>query len=225
MIDFNTIDSSWKAIIDKEKELDYFKQLEQFLNQAMASSKVFPAKENIFAAFNHTPLHQLKAVIIGQDPYHGEDQAIGLSFAVKKGKKIPPSLKNIFKELKSDIGIDIPTHGDLTAWAQQGVLLLNATLTVKAGDAGSHQKKGWEIFTDHVIKSISEQKKNVVFILWGNYAKTKRKLIDTNKHKVLEAAHPSPLARNQFFLDNQHFSKTNTYLSENGMPKINWNLD
>jgi uracil-DNA glycosylase len=225
MIDFNTIDRSWKAIIDKEIGQAYFKQLEQFLNQAMASSTVFPPKENIFAAFNYTPLNQLKAVIIGQDPYHSEGQANGLSFSVNKGAKIPPSLRNIFKELKSDLGIEIPMHGDLTAWAKQGVLLLNATLTVRAGDAGSHQKKGWEIFTDNIIKSISEQKENVVFILWGNYAKTKVDLIHTNKHCVLTAAHPSPLARNQFFIDNQHFSKTNAYLESKGIETIDWHLD
>jgi uracil-DNA glycosylase len=225
MIDFNTIDNSWKAIIDKEVEKTYFKQLELFLDQAMAASIVFPAKENLFAAFNHTPLHQLKAVIIGQDPYHGVGQANGLSFSVNKGVKIPPSLKNIFKELKSDLGIELPSHGDLTAWAKQGVLLLNATLTVKAGDAGSHQKKGWETFTDNIIKSISEQKENVVFILWGNYAKTKVELININKHCVLTAAHPSPLARNQFFIDNKHFSKTNVYLEFKGIEKIDWHLD
>ncbi len=225
MIDFNTIERSWKAIIDKEIEQAYFKQLEQFLNQTMATSKVFPAKENIFAAFNRTPLHLLKAVIIGQDPYHGEGQANGLSFSVCKGIKIPPSLKNIFKELKIDLGIEIPAHGDLSAWAQQGVLLLNATLTVRAGDPGSHQKKGWETFTDNIIKSISEQKENVVFILWGNYAKTKVELINTNKHCVLEAAHPSPLARNQFFIDNKHFSKTNAYLESKGIEKIDWHID
>jgi uracil-DNA glycosylase len=178
----------------------------------------------VFAAFNHTPFSKVKVVIIGQDPYHGANQANGLSFSVSKGVRNPPSLKNIFKELKSDLAIEIPTHGDLTKWADQGVLLLNATLTVRAEQAGSHQYKGWETFTDSVIKILSEKREGIIFLLWGKFAQGKEILINAQKHSILKAAHPSPLARRAFF-GCKHFSKTNDFLIKSGKSPINWNIE
>jgi uracil-DNA glycosylase len=223
MIDFKSIDASWSTIIKTEFEKPYFPLLQSFLNTEFNLHTVYPNSSQIFAAFNHTPLNQLKAVIIGQDPYHGPGQANGLCFSVHPFVKIPPSLKNIFKELKSDLDIEVPFHGDLTPWAHSGVLLLNATLTVRANTPGSHQKKGWELFTDQIIKAISEEKENIVFLLWGNYAIEKSNLIDATKHKILTSPHPSPLARGGFF-GNQHFSKTNAYLKENNKSEIDWRL-
>ena len=218
------IHKSWQCHLQKEFKKAYFKALATFLDAEKLTHTVFPKEQDVMKAFELTPFDAVKVVIIGQDPYHGLNQAHGLSFSVNKGVKIPPSLQNIYKELQADINSPMPTHGNLTSWAQQGVLLLNATLTVRAGLPGSHQKKGWETFTDAVIKLISDEKEHVVFLLWGNYAKTKATLIDANKHLILEAAHPSPLARGAFF-GSKHFSKTNAYLLSNRIKPINWNLN
>lgn len=185
---------------------------------------IFPPGNLIFNAFNHTPFQKVKVVLIGQDPYHGKGQANGLCFSVSPGIKAPPSLVNIFKELNSDLGIPIPNHGNLEKWADQGVFLLNATLTVREGQAASHQGKGWEQFTDAVIKKIAEERSGIVFLLWGNFAQTKASFIDENKHLVLKAAHPSPLARGAFF-GCRHFSCTNTFLIEKGLSPINWDIN
>ncbi len=214
----------WQILLQKEFKKSYFLELLHFLESEKSKNTIFPKEADIFKAFELTPFETIKVVIIGQDPYHGLNQAHGLSFSVTKNSKIPPSLKNIFKELQSDLGISIPLYGDLTNWAKQGVLLLNATLTVKEGLPGSHQKKGWETFTDAIIKCISDEKEQVVFLLWGNYAKSKAELIDVSKHLILEAAHPSPLARGAFFGSN-HFSKTNNYLISKNKAPIKWNLN
>jgi uracil-DNA glycosylase len=178
----------------------------------------------VYNAFNKTAFDNIKIVILGQDPYHGEGQAHGLSFSVPEGVKIPPSLRNIYKELNSDVGIDIPQHGNLKRWAEQGVLLLNATLTVRANSAGSHQKKGWETFTDNTIKAISDNSDYVVFMLWGNYAQKKEALIDDQKHLILKSVHPSPLSARRGFMGCKHFSQANKYLSDKGKEVINWSL-
>ncbi len=217
------IHESWKNILSSEFSKEYFLQLQSFLETEKKDFDVYPSETEIFAAFNKTPFEKVKVVIIGQDPYHGEGQANGLSFSVADGIKIPPSLKNIFKELKTDLGIEIPVIGNLESWANQGVLLLNATLTVRANSAGSHQKKGWEIFTDKVIETISKEKENVVFLLWGNFAHGKENLIDSNKHLILKAAHPSPLARGAFF-GSKHFSKTNDFLKSKNLGEIDWKI-
>jgi uracil-DNA glycosylase len=216
------IDPEWREKLKDEFSKMYFKSLLNFLKNE--NGEIYPEQENIFAAFNLTPFSKVKVVIIGQDPYHGEGQANGLSFSVSKGIKSPPSLQNIFKELKSDLGIEISNHGDLTKWAKQGVLLLNATLTVRAHEAGSHQKKGWEIFTDSVIKTISENKEGIIFLLWGRFAHGKEELIDKNRHYILNAAHPSPLARGAYF-GSKHFSKTNEILEKSGKKAIDWKLE
>jgi uracil-DNA glycosylase len=220
------LEPSWLAVLQDEFEKDYMLKLRQLLKEEKdAGHKVYPKGSDIFNAFNHTPLSNLKAVILGQDPYHGPNQAFGLSFAVQKGVTVPPSLKNIYKELKTDIpGFEIPNHGDLTKWADQGVLLLNATLTVQAGKPGSHQKRGWEIFTDTVIRTISEQKEGVVFLLWGKFAQAKTELIDTQKHHVLKAAHPSPYSADNGFFGCHHFSKTNEILKDAGKKVIDWQI-
>lgn len=215
------IDSSWLGAMQGEFDKPYFKQIMQFLIQEKQSARVFPPDDLIFAAFNYTPFDELKVVIIGQDPYHGEGQANGLCFSVADGIRKPPSLVNVFKEIKDDLGIPVPESGNLERWAKQGILLLNATLTVRAAQAGSHQKKGWEEFTDAVIKTISDKKTGVIFLLWGNFAKAKEALIDTSKHIVLTAPHPSPLARGGFF-GCKHFSKTNEILEKQGKTPINW---
>lgn len=217
------IEKEWGTVLSEEFTKDYFMQLKEFLKLDKKSHILYPPGNAIFAAFDHTPFSKVKVIIIGQDPYHGAGQANGLSFSVTKGIKSPPSLQNIFKELKSDLGIEIPEHGDLCKWADQGVLLLNATLTVRAGEAGSHQNKGWEIFTDAVIRKLSEQKTGLVFLLWGRYAHSKEVLIDTQKHFILKAAHPSPLARGAFF-GSKPFSQTNELLIKQGKSPINWSL-
>lgn len=219
------IEESWKNLLTKEFESEYFVQLKSFLLEEKKVYTVFPPGNEIFNAFNLTPFTKVKAVIIGQDPYHGEGQAHGLCFSVKKGVPLPPSLKNIFKELETDLGIPVPLHGDLTLWAQQGVLLLNATLTVRKNEAGSHQHKGWEIFTDAVISAISDNLNGIVFILWGKFAQQKELLIDSKKHFILKAAHPSPFSAYNGFFGCRHFSKTNEYLKQIGKPEINWALD
>jgi uracil-DNA glycosylase len=218
------IDKSWKTLLLKEFSSSYFLALKEFLIEEKKKFRVYPPGNLIFSAFNLTPFENVKVVIIGQDPYHGEGQANGLCFSVSPGIPSPPSLKNIFKELNSDLSIPIPNSGNLETWARQGVLLLNATMTVRANSPGSHQKKGWETFTDAVIKSISDNKTGIIFLLWGNFAQTKESLIDTNKHFVLKAAHPSPLARGAFF-GCRHFSKTNKLLIHQGKQPINWAIN
>jgi uracil-DNA glycosylase len=217
------IHESWRSALEKEFTADYFLRLKEFLVEEKKRFNVFPAGKMIFNALNHTPLDKVKVVIIGQDPYHGENQAHGLCFSVQDGVKPPPSLVNIFRELNRDLGISIPKHGNLTSWADQGVLLLNATLTVRANAAGSHQKKGWEEFTDAIIRVINDQKKGVVFLLWGNYAQKKAALVDPSKHTLLTAPHPSPLAGGGFS-GCAHFSRTNEILIKQGQEPIDWNL-
>ena len=218
------LEASWKRQIADEWKQPYFSNLVQFLQSEKANEEsIFPPENQIFAAFENTPFQQVKVVIIGQDPYHRVGQANGLAFSVAPGIRIPPSLNNIFKELNRDIGITVPSNGDLSAWTKNGVLLLNATLTVRENLAGSHQKKGWEHFTDAVIKAISACRLNVVFMLWGNYAKQKAALIDSSKHLILEAAHPSPLARTGF-KGCAHFSKANAFLVKNNIQPIDWRL-
>jgi len=217
------INNSWDSILSKEFEKPYFKDLTTFIYNEYRSHIVYPKAENIYQALKLTPFEQVKVIILGQDPYHGKNQADGLCFSVNYGIKPPPSLNTIYKELHTDIDMSIPNHGNLLKWAQQGVLLLNSTLTVREGQPGSHQKKGWEIFTDYIIQYISEKKNHCVFLLWGNFAKSKKTLIDTEKHLILEAAHPSPLARGAFF-GCKHFSTTNSYLISNNQTPIDWSL-
>jgi uracil-DNA glycosylase len=218
------LEASWKDRLAAEFKKEYFIALKEFLTtEKKNGAKIFPAGNQIFAALNHTPFNKVKVVIIGQDPYHGEGQANGLSFSVSDGIRKPPSLLNIFKELQTDTGAGIPESGNLTKWADQGVLLLNATLTVRAGEAGSHQNKGWEYFTDAIIRTISSDLKGVVFLLWGRYAHAKEELIDASNHYILKAAHPSPLARGAFF-GCRHFSKTNELLHKEGKSPIDWSL-
>ncbi len=216
------IEESWKTILQDEFEKDYFQKLTNFVRDEYKTRKIFPPAKLIFNAFDLCPLDRLKVVILGQDPYHGPGQAHGLCFSVNDGIDFPPSLRNIFKELQNDVGKPIPKSGNLTDWAKQGVLLLNATLTVRAFTAGSHQNKGWEQFTDAVIKTINDYKEHVVFILWGNYAISKSKLIDQNKHFVLTSVHPSPLSASRGFFGNRHFSRANEYLTENGLEPVDW---
>jgi uracil-DNA glycosylase len=218
------IDPSWLTALQTEFEAPYFQQLKQFLIDEKKQYTVYPPGQQIFSAFNHTPFDKVNVVILGQDPYHGPGQANGLCFSVSPGIKQPPSLKNIFKEIYTDVGIPVPASGDLTPWANQGVFLLNATLTVRAGQAGSHQNKGWEQFTNAVVKKIADEKQGVVFLLWGRFAQQKEALIDASKHYVLKAAHPSPLAGGAFF-GCKHFSKTNEILRILGKPEIDWRVE
>jgi uracil-DNA glycosylase len=218
------IHKSWKKVLDEQFNSDYFSELKHFLLNEKEKHLIYPPGNLIFAALNRTPFDRIKVVIIGQDPYHGPGQANGLCFSVSPGIRKPPSLVNVFKELRDDLGIPIPQDGNLESWADQGVLLLNATLTVRAGTAGSHQKKGWEKFTDSIIKAISDNKKGIIFLLWGNFAQTKANLIHSDKHFILKAAHPSPLARGAFF-GCKHFSKTNKILEHQGILPINWRIE
>jgi len=218
------IHKSWKKVLDEQFNSDYFSELKHFLLNEKEKHLIYPPGNLIFAALNRTPFDRIKVVIIGQDPYHGPGQANGLCFSVSPGIRKPPSLVNVFKELRDDLGIPIPQDGNLESWADQGVLLLNATLTVRAGTAGSHQKKGWEKFTDSIIKAISDNKKGIIFLLWGNFAQTKANLIHSDKHFILRAAHPSPLARGAFF-GCKHFSKTNKILEHQGILPINWRIE
>lgn len=219
------IEESWKDALKKEFTQPYFQQITAFLKQEKAAGKtIFPAGVNIFNAFDTTPLDKVKVVILGQDPYHGQGQAHGLSFSVPRGIAIPPSLVNIFKEINQDTGADIPKHGNLQHWAEQGVLLLNAALTVEAHKANSHSKIGWHQFTDDVIRIVSEEREHVVFILWGSYARSKSVLIDKSKHLILESAHPSPLSAHNGFFGNRHFSKANAWLESKGLAPIDWSV-
>lgn len=219
------IEASWKEVLADEFKKPYFKQITEHLKTEKAQGKIiYPPGPLIFNAFEHTPVKNVKVVILGQDPYHGPKQAMGLSFSVPKGVPPPPSLINIFKELQEDVGVPIPGNGDLTKWADQGVMLLNASLTVRAGEPMSHSKIGWHIFTDCVIRKISELKEHVVFLLWGKFAQEKKDLIDTKKHHILKAAHPSPLSASHGFFGCRHFSKTNSYLMKQGLDPVDWAL-
>ncbi len=217
------IDPSWKDMLVAEFEKTYFQELISFVKSEYATHTCYPPGPQIFTAFNSCPFNEVKVVIIGQDPYHGPKQANGLCFSVQDGVPFPPSLVNIFREINTDLGKEIPQSGNLERWAAQGVLLLNATLTVRRGEAGSHQGHGWETFTDAVIEQISDQKENVVFLLWGGFAKKKGARIDRNKHYVLESGHPSPLSANKgHWFGNKHFSKANDYLKLKGIQEIKW---
>lgn len=219
------IEASWKEALKDEFSKPYFRQITLHLKTEKAQGKIiYPPGSLIFNAFNTTPLHDVKVVILGQDPYHGPGQAHGLCFSVQYGVPPPPSLVNIFKELKEDIGITIPNHGNLTHWAEQGVFLLNASLTVRAGEPMSHAKIGWATFTDTVIRTISEQQKHVVFLLWGKFAQEKKVLIDEDKHLLLKAAHPSPLSANAGFFGCRHFSKANAWLGSKRIHPVDWQL-
>lgn len=216
---------SWQAVIGSEFDQPYMHSLKAFLQAEKAAGKViFPPGPQIFNAFNHTPFDKVRVVIIGQDPYHGEGQAHGLSFSVQQGIKVPPSLVNIFKELESDLGIRMSGSGDLTPWADQGVLLLNATLTVEQANAGSHQKKGWEQFTDAAIRALNAQREGLVFVLWGSYAQKKGAVIDDSRHLVIRSVHPSPLSAHRGFFGNHQFSQINDYLVSRGEQPINWQI-
>jgi uracil-DNA glycosylase len=214
--------ASWKNRLHTEFSKTYFSNLAEFIKEEYKKGKIYPPGKEIFRAFDACDFDQVKVVIIGQDPYHGEGQANGLCFSVREGLRMPPSLLNIFKEIHADLGKPIPSSGDLGRWAEQGVLLLNATLTVRAASPGSHQKKGWEEFTDAVIRKLSEEKENLVFLLWGAYAQKKGEIIDRNKHLVLMAAHPSPFSTDRGFFGCKHFSKTNAFLKSNGKTVIEW---
>ncbi|MCU0416684.1 MAG: uracil-DNA glycosylase [Cytophagaceae bacterium] len=216
------IEDSWKQVLAPEFEKPYFKKLVDFIKSERQQSILYPPGPLIFKAFEACPLEQVKVVIIGQDPYHGPGQANGLCFSVSDGQKLPPSLQNIFKEIHRDLGKPIPTSGNLERWAQQGVLLLNATLTVRAHSPGSHQHQGWEIFTDAVIQVLSATQLQLVFLLWGSYAQQKGSIIDSRKHLILQSPHPSPFSAHRGFLGNSHFSKTNDYLTSHGKSAIDW---
>lgn len=216
------IEESWKEKLSSEFEKEYFENLKGFIREEYLHHSVYPPGSMIFNAFNSCPFDKVKAVILGQDPYHGPGQAHGLCFSVRDGVAFPPSLLNIFKEIESDIGIRKPVSGDLTRWAGQGILLLNATLTVRAHMAGSHQRKGWEEFTDNVIEILNREKEHLVFFLWGAYAQKKGESIDRTRHLVLESVHPSPLSASRGFFGNKHFSRCNEYLLKNGLTPIDW---
>jgi uracil-DNA glycosylase len=218
------IESEWLEVLRPEFYKPYFENLKAFLLEEKKIYRIFPPGNRIFAAFDNTPFSKVKVVILGQDPYHGEGQAHGLCFSVPDGIALPPSLVNIYKELRSDLGIPVPASGNLEKWAQQGVLLLNATLTVRANQAGSHQRQGWENFTDEVIKQLSARHTGLVFILWGSYAQAKESLIDTSKHFILKAVHPSPLSVYRGFFGSRPFSKSNELLQNSGKDKVSWEL-
>ena len=220
------IEGTWKQQLQEEFDKQYFRELTSFVRNEYGNTRCFPPGKEIFSAYNHTPFNDVKVVILGQDPYHGPGQANGLCFSVHKGIAKPPSLINIFQELEQDIGISSPLHGDLQKWADQGVMLLNATLTVRAHQAGSHQGKGWESFTDRTVELLSEKREGLVFMLWGGYAKKKGAKIDRNRHLVLTSGHPSPLSANRgYWFGNKHFSQANAYLEGRGASPIDWSLD
>jgi uracil-DNA glycosylase len=217
------LEKSWKAVLNEEFKKPYFSELTKFVKNEYQTQTCYPPGNEIFAAFDHCPVGDLKVVILGQDPYHGPGQANGLCFSVRDSVKMPPSLVNIFREIEEDLDKSVPETGNLERWAKQGVLLLNTTLSVREFQAGSHQKKGWEKFTDQVIRKISEHNKDIVFMLWGSYAKQKEKLIDEKKHLILKSGHPSPLSANRgYWFGNKHFSKANAFLEENGLEGIEW---
>lgn len=216
------IAEDWKAKLSEEFEKDYFLDLSEFVKKEDQEHLIFPPRKQLFAAYDQCRWEDLKVVIIGQDPYHGPGQANGLCFSVNKGIAIPPSLRNIYKEIEAEFGKVHASDGDLSPWARQGVLLLNATLTVRSGEAGSHQGKGWEDFTDNVIKLINKNKKNIVYMLWGNFARQKKKLIDSSNNLILESAHPSPLSAHRGFLGNKHFKQANDYLFDQYQVRLDW---
>ncbi len=219
------LEEGWLEVLGEQFDQPYMAELKAFLHAEKQNGKViYPPGALWFNAFNSTPFHRVKVVILGQDPYHGPEQAHGLCFSVRPGVRIPPSLVNIYKELQSDLGIPAPSHGCLTHWAEQGVLLLNATLTVEQGRAGAHQGKGWEIFTDAAIRALNDQREHLVFMLWGSYAQKKGSFIDTGKHLVLKAPHPSPLSAHRGFFGCRHFSRANDYLRQHGMDPIDWTV-
>jgi len=219
------LEKSWLDVLKGEFDKDYMKNLKQFLlTEKQAGKQIFPPSPEIFAAFNHTPFDRVKVVILGQDPYHGPNQAHGLSFSVKKGVRTPPSLQNIYKELNRDLGLPIPSHGFLESWADQGVLLLNAVLTVEMANAGSHQKRGWEEFTDAAVRALNEGRDHLVFLLWGSYAQKKGRVIDRDRHLVLTSPHPSPLSAHRGFIGNGHFSRANQYLQDHNEQPIDWSV-
>ena len=219
------IGNEWDALLADEIKKDYYLRLREFLKQEYTTRRIYPPMEDIFNALRHTSYSDVRAVILGQDPYHGAGQAPGMCFSVKKGTPPPPSLQNIFKELKADLGIDPPNHGELTQWADNGVLLLNTVLTVREGQANSHRGMGWEHFTDRVIQLLNERQQPIVFLLWGGNARSKANLITNPQHLVLQCAHPSPLSAYNGFFGCRHFSKTNEFLTQHGMQPINWKLD
>lgn len=219
------VENDWKFMLKEEMAKPYYQNLMEVVEKAYCEEQVFPPKEEVFAALNHTALKDVKVVIIGQDPYHNDGQAQGLCFSVRKGIDIPPSLVNIYKELHSDLGYDIPSHGSLISWANQGVLMLNTVLTVQAHQANSHRGWGWEKFTDEIIRIVNEQDRPIVFILWGKPAQTKKKMLANPKHLILEAPHPSPLSSYRGFFGSKPFSKTNDFLEEHGVKCIDWKID
>lgn len=218
------IDPSWESFLEEEMEKDYFQKLSKKLEEEYKGQTIYPDREDVFKAFEDTGYDSVKAVILGQDPYHGPDQANGLAFSVKKGTKIPPSLRNIYKEMEEDLDIESPDHGDLTSWARQGVLLLNAAFTVRKREANSHRGYGWEIFTDNVVKYLNKREEPIVFILWGANAREKKKLIDLDRHFIVESVHPSPLSSYRGFFGSKPFSKTNSYLEEMERNPIDWEI-
>ena len=215
----------WKELFEQEEKKEYYQKLMQFLDEEYAHKTIYPPREDLFTCFEACSYQDVKVVMLGQDPYHRPQQAHGLCFSVRKGVKLPPSLKNMYKELKSDLDIDMPSHGYLIDWAKQGVFMMNAVLTVEEGKAGSHQKKGWEIFTDKEIETLNEHEEGIVFLLWGNWAQKKAKLITNPQHKILMSAHPSPLSAYQGFFGSKPFSKTNELLKEMGRTPINWKIE
>ena len=217
--------NDWHEQLAEEFQKDYYLELREFLKQEYSTRVTFPPMHDILNALHYTPFAKVKVVILGQDPYHGPNQAHGLSFSVQKGVPQPPSLKNIFKELQTDLGCTIPNHGCLTSWADQGVLLLNTTLTVRQGAAASHSNKGWSSFTDQVIRVLNEKDRPIVYILWGRHAQSKKVLIDTNKHKIIESVHPSPLSAFGGFFGSKPFSQANAFLKATGQQPINWQID
>jgi uracil-DNA glycosylase len=219
------LEESWRLLLQEEFSKPYMIALRDYLRQQkQLGVQVFPPGPQIFNALNSTPFDKVRVVILGQDPYHGPGQAHGLCFSVQKGVAVPPSLQNIYKELRADLGVPLPPHGQLTQWAERGVLLLNAVLTVQAQQANSHQGKGWELFTDKVVALLNDQREHLVFMLWGSYAQRKGAMIDRRRHLVLQSAHPSPLSAHRGFLGNRHFSSANRYLNEHGLPSIDWQI-
>lgn len=217
--------NDWDSLLEDEMKKDYYVEMEKLLADEYGKYSIYPHKEDIFRALNITAYKDVKAVILGQDPYHGPDQACGLSFSVKVGVKIPPSLRNIYRELEDDLGFKIPNHGDLTKWGKEGVLLLNTSLTVRRGEANSHSKIGWQIFTDNIINLLSERREPIVFILWGNNAIKKEALIDKSRHFIIKSVHPSPLSASRGFFGSKPFSKTNEYLKSLGKDTIDWQIE
>lgn len=221
----NNISNDWKKLLESEMNKEYYQKLKGFLTKEYEIDTIYPEVDNIFSALEYTPFKAVKVVILGQDPYHGPNQSHGLAFSVKPGVRIPPSLRNIYKELKDDLGCDIPNNGYLEKWAKEGVLLLNTSLTVREGQANSHRNIGWEIFTDHIIKLLNEREDPIVFILWGNNARSKKKIITSKQHYIIESVHPSPLSASRGFFGSKPFSKANRFLKEIGKEPIDWQIN